>query len=114
MALQAGDTFTLITPRGASTPFGTAPRIKGYPVKAIFEIGMSEFDSTFVFMPLAEAQTYFNRDGDVNVIEVYLDNADKVDEARAASRTRPGGRSCSPTGASATAPSSARSRSSGT
>ena len=64
LSLQAGDTFTLITPRGASTPFGTAPRVKGYPVKAIFEIGMSEFDSTFVFMPLTEAQNYFNRQND--------------------------------------------------
>src|SRR5918993_1459493 len=84
LSLQAGDTLTLITPRGAATPFGTAPRVKGYPVKAVFEIGMSEFDSTFVFMPLAEAQSYFNRNGDVNVIEVYLDNADRVDQARAA------------------------------
>jgi lipoprotein-releasing system permease protein len=84
LSLQAGDTFTLITPRGASTPFGTAPRIKGYPVKAVFEIGMSEFDSTFVYMPLTEAQTYFNRPDDVQLIEVYLDNADKVDEARVA------------------------------
>ena len=48
LSLQVGDTMTLITPRGASTPFGTAPRVKGYPVVAIFEIGMSEFDSTFV------------------------------------------------------------------
>ncbi len=84
LSLQAGDTFTLITPRGASTPFGTAPRIKGYPVKAVFEIGMSEFDSTFVYMPLAEAQSYFNRPDDVQLIEVYLDNADRVDEARVA------------------------------
>ena len=76
---------------------------------------MSEFDCAFVFMPLAEAQTYFNRDGDANVIEVFLDDADRVDEAR--QRDRDGGRAadrCSPTGASATAPSSRRSRSSGT
>jgi lipoprotein-releasing system permease protein len=84
LSIQAGDTLTLITPRGASTPFGTAPRIKGYPVKAVFEIGMSEFDSSFVYMPLTEAQSYFNRPNDVQLIEVYLDNADKVDEARAA------------------------------
>ena len=84
LSLQAGDTFTLITPRGAATPFGTAPRVKGYPVKAIFEIGMSEFDSTFVYMPLSEAQSYFNRQGDVQLIEVFLENADRVDEARAA------------------------------
>lgn len=84
LSLQAGDTFTLITPRGAATPFGTAPRVKGYPVKAIFEIGMSEFDSSFVYMPLAEAQAYFNRQNDVQLIEVFLENADRVDEARAA------------------------------
>ncbi|SCY83773.1 lipoprotein-releasing ABC transporter permease subunit [Microvirga guangxiensis] len=84
LSIQAGDTLTLITPRGAATPFGTAPRVKGYPVKAVFEIGMSEFDNTFVFMPLTEAQNYFNRQGDVPLIEVYLNDADRVDQARAA------------------------------
>jgi lipoprotein-releasing system permease protein len=84
LSVHVGDTVSLVTPRGASTPFGTAPRIKGYPVKAIFEIGMSEFDATFLYMPLGEAQAYFNRHGDVSVIEVFLENADRVDEARAA------------------------------
>jgi lipoprotein-releasing system permease protein len=84
LSLQVGDTVTLATPKGATTPFGTAPRIKGYPVAAVFELGMSEFDATFVYMPLEEAQSYFNREGDVNVIEVFLDDADRVDEARAA------------------------------
>jgi lipoprotein-releasing system permease protein len=84
LSLQVGDSITLVTPRGAATPFGTAPRIKAYPVKAIFEVGMSEFDGTFVYMPLAEAQAYFNHDGDVSFIEVFLDNADRVDEARQA------------------------------
>ena len=82
LGVSVGDTVTLITPRGAQTPFGMTPRVKGYPVTAIFEIGMSEFDSTFVFLPIEQAQAFFNRDGDVNVIEVYLDNADKVEEAR--------------------------------
>jgi lipoprotein-releasing system permease protein len=84
LSLQVGDTITLATPKGASTPFGTAPRIKGYHVGAIFELGMSEFDATFVFMPLAEAQAFFNRDDDVTVVEVFLDDADRVDEAREA------------------------------
>ena len=84
LALQVGDTVTLATPKGAQGPFGVVPRIKGYQVDAIFELGMSEFDATFVFMPLEEAQAYFNREGDVTVIEVFLDNADRVDEARAA------------------------------
>jgi lipoprotein-releasing system permease protein len=84
LSLQAGDTITLATPKGASTPFGTAPRIKGYQVAAVFELGMSEFDATFVFMPLGEAQAFFNREDDVTVVEVFLDDADRVDEARAA------------------------------
>ncbi|GJE59721.1 lipoprotein-releasing ABC transporter permease subunit [Methylobacterium trifolii] len=78
LGLQAGDTITLSTPKGSTTPFGTAPRTKGYTVKAIFEIGMTEFDSTFVFMPLAESQAFFNREGDVNMIEIYIDNPDAV------------------------------------
>ncbi|ACA18751.1 lipoprotein releasing system, transmembrane protein, LolC/E family [Methylobacterium sp. 4-46] len=84
LGLQVGDTITLATPKGATTPFGTAPRIKGYAVSAIFEVGMSEFDATFVYMPLTEAQAFFNRDGDVTVIEVFLDNADAVGEVRSA------------------------------
>ena len=60
LGVTIGDKVTLITPRGAVTPLGTTPRVKSYPVVAIFEIGMSEYDSTFVFMPLAEAQVYFN------------------------------------------------------
>ncbi|GMA77467.1 hypothetical protein GCM10025880_38840 [Methylorubrum aminovorans] len=82
LGLQAGDQVTLSTPKGASTPFGTAPRTKAYTVKAIFEIGVTDFDTTMAFMPLAEAQAFFNRDGDVSVIEIYIDNADAVGEMR--------------------------------
>jgi hypothetical protein len=78
LSIRAGDQITIISPRGAATPFGTAPRIKAYPVVAVFEIGMSEFDGTFAFMPLGEAQAYFNRDDDVNVIEVFIENADRT------------------------------------
>jgi lipoprotein-releasing system permease protein len=84
LSLHAGDSITLTNPRGPTTPFGVAPRQKAYTVAAVFEIGMSEFDQTFVFMPLAEAQPFFNREGDVNIIEVFLNDADRVDEARAA------------------------------
>jgi len=84
LSLQVGDTITLVTPKGATTPFGTAPRTKGYQVAAIFEIGMSEFDATFVYIPLSEAQAFFNREDDASVIEVFLDDADKVDDARQA------------------------------
>jgi lipoprotein-releasing system permease protein len=55
------------------------PRIKPYKIVATFQIGMSEYDSAFVYMPLAEAQAYFNRDKDVTAIEVYVDRPDDVD-----------------------------------
>ena len=82
LSLRAGDSVTLIAPRGAVTPMGTTPRIKSYKVAAVFEIGMSEYDAAFVFMPLSEAQAYFNRAGDVTAIEVYTDNPDQVDYIR--------------------------------
>jgi lipoprotein-releasing system permease protein len=63
---------------------GTMPRIKVYKVAAVFEIGMSEYDSSMVFMPLKEAQAYFNRAGDVTAIEVYTDDPDRVDSYRKA------------------------------
>ena len=82
LSIRVGDQITIISPRGAATPFGTAPRIKAYPVVAVFEIGMSEFDGTFAFMPLNEAQAYFNRDDDVNVIEVFIEIADRTQTVR--------------------------------
>jgi lipoprotein-releasing system permease protein len=82
LTLRAGDNITLVAPRGAVTPMGTTPRIKSYKVAGVFEIGMSEYDSAFVFMPLQEAQAYFNRAGDVTAIEVYTDAPDRIDQFR--------------------------------
>jgi lipoprotein-releasing system permease protein len=79
LSLRAGDKITLVAPRGAVTPMGTTPRIKVYQVAAVFEVGMSEYDSAMVFMPLKESQAYFNRAGDVTAIEVYTDDPDRVD-----------------------------------
>jgi lipoprotein-releasing system permease protein len=79
LSLQAGGNITLVAPRGAVTPMGTTPRVKPYKIAAEFEIGMSEYDSAFVYMPIKEAQAYFNHAGDVTAIEVYVDNPDDVD-----------------------------------
>ncbi len=79
-----GGEVSILAPRGASTPFGTAPRVKRYPVKAIFEMGMSEYDNTIAFLPLKEAQSYFNLPGSVHVLELVLHNPDAVDTMRGA------------------------------
>ena len=78
LRINVGDSITLISPRGASTPFGTAPRSKTYPVVAVFELGMSEYDRTMVFMPLAESQKYFSRGDQVDVVEVMIDDPERV------------------------------------
>jgi len=73
-----GQQITLIAPRGNVTPFGTTPRVKSYTVVGTFRIGMSEYDQSFVFMPLEEAQLYFNMDNRVSGLEVMVTDPDKV------------------------------------
>ena len=79
LGLVVGDTITLISPDGDVTPLGTTPRLKGYKVAAIFEVGMSEYDSSIIYMPFSEAQLYFNMEGKAQSIEIYVDNPDNVD-----------------------------------
>ena len=83
LGLSIGAMMTLIAPEGDVTPFGTTPRVKSYPVVAIFEIGMSEYDNTIAYLPLSEAQLFFNQEGRTNAVEIYLDNPDNVDRVRA-------------------------------
>lgn len=78
LGLSVGDSVTLLSPRGAITPFGTAPRVKAYNVAAIFEIGMSEYDASFIFMPLQEAQQYFRTGDGVTALEIKVQNPDRV------------------------------------
>jgi lipoprotein-releasing system permease protein len=85
-----GDTLTLISPRGAATPFGTAPRSKPYVITALFELGMSEYDRMMIFMPMAEAQKYFGKIGEVDVLELVVDNPEAVDKYAAAIKSEGG------------------------
>jgi lipoprotein-releasing system permease protein len=82
LSLRAGDSVTIVAAKGAVTPMGTLPRTKTYRVAAVFEIGMSEYDAAFVFMPITEAQAYFNRPNDVTAIEVYTTDPDRIDVFR--------------------------------
>jgi len=61
---------------------GVNPRIKAYRVSGVFEIGMSEYDSSIVYMPLEEAQIYFNVEGIVQSIELFVSDPDAIDELR--------------------------------
>ena len=82
LRVSVGDRVTLMSPQGAVTPFGVTPRVKAYPVVAIFEIGMSEYDSSYIFMPLEESQLYFNKGDGVTALEVMLDDPDAAPRFR--------------------------------
>ncbi|KKB09583.1 ABC transporter permease [Devosia chinhatensis] len=59
LGVGIGDQVQIINPEGTMTPFGSTPQIRSYPVNAIFNLGMVEFDSYFMYMPLEPAQDYF-------------------------------------------------------
>ncbi|MEM0945224.1 MAG: ABC transporter permease, partial [Pseudomonadota bacterium] len=80
LRLRVGDSITLISPRGLTTPFGVKPRIKSYPVAYIFRVGMSQYDNVFVFMPLEEAQKFFSKPDRVSGIEMTVTDPDRVAE----------------------------------
>ncbi|MBY5411222.1 lipoprotein-releasing ABC transporter permease subunit [Rhizobium leguminosarum] len=82
LGLRVGDLITLTSPDGDITPMGVSPRIKSYKISGLFEIGMSEYDSSIIFMPLEEAQLYFNAEGLVQSIELFVDNPDDIDNLR--------------------------------
>lgn len=83
LGVRVGDKISLVTSHGAETPFGVAPRLKAYRVVAIFQIGVSEFDSIFVYLPLSQAQAFFNKPGQATVIEAFVDHPDHMDSMRA-------------------------------
>ena len=82
MGLMTGDEITLISPNGKITAFGTVPRMKSYRIAGTFNLGMFEYDSNFIFMPLETAQTYFGIGDTVTNIDVTLKDAELLNQTR--------------------------------
>ena len=77
---RVGDTITVINPAGRSTPFGTVPRQVGYQVAAIFEVGLYDYDNSFVIMPIPDAQTLLLTGDQIGMIEVTTNDPENVTE----------------------------------
>ncbi|MEN3971531.1 lipoprotein-releasing ABC transporter permease subunit [Sphingomicrobium sp. XHP0235] len=75
-----GSEIQLISPEGRTTPVGTVPRIVTYRVAAIFEVGVYDYDKAFVMMPMEDAQTLLMLGDDVAMVEIEVDNPDRVRE----------------------------------
>jgi len=109
LGITVGDPITIVNPNGPTTPFGRTPNIRSYPVSVIFNLGMVEFDSFYVYMPMQAAQKYFKQYEDVlkpgveppapdatdeqinaayqrnwiaTAVEVFIDDPDNVDAVR--------------------------------
>ena len=80
LGLTVGDPIKLISPNGVRTAFGTSPRVKSFPVTYVFTAGRYDIDRTRIYMPLAEAQTYFNRDGVADEIEIMVEDPENVED----------------------------------
>lgn len=80
--LNVGDRIQLLTPEGNATVFGTIPRAKTFQIAAIFNLGFYQYDQGFIYMTLEEAQTFFNRGGTVDQIEVFVQEPDNVKQYR--------------------------------
>ena len=83
LGLMVGQSITLISPQGNATAFGTVPRLRSYRIAATFEIGMFDYDSSFVYMPLPAAQLYFRMPGAVSNLEVMVEDARRAPEIAA-------------------------------
>ena len=80
LGARVGDVITLINPQGRATPFGTVPRQVGYTITAIFEVGVYDYDETFIIMPIPNAQTLLLMGDSIEMIEVTTTDADRVGE----------------------------------
>ena len=80
LALSVGDHIKVISPDGLKTLFGTSPRIKSYPVTYIFTAGRYDIDRTRIYMPFAEAQTFFNREGVVDELDVRVESPEQIED----------------------------------
>jgi lipoprotein-releasing system permease protein len=82
LGIAVGSAITIISPQGTATAFGTMPRIKTYNVVALFDVGMYEYDNSFIFVPLEAAQLFFRLPNAVTSLEVFVADPDRVREDR--------------------------------
>lgn len=82
LGVKQGDNVTLTSAKGKPTAFGTLPLRRTFPIAGIFDVGMYEYDSSFVFMPLKLAGEFFGYDGRVSALEVYAATPEQIGSLR--------------------------------
>ncbi len=78
LGARLGDRIRIISPDGVKTAFGTSPRVNAYEVTYIFSAGRYDIDRTRAYLPFEEAQSYFNREGSADELEVMVKEPEDV------------------------------------
>ena len=84
LGVGLGDRIKLISPNGVKTAFGTSPRVSAFEIGYIFSAGRYDIDNTRIYMPFDQAQTYFNREGAADEIEVMVEDPERIEAYDAA------------------------------
>ena len=80
LAVQPGDTVTVVSPMGKLTPVGRVPQNRKFKITAIFDSGMYEYDATMVYISLNEAQDFLGLDNRATGVEVKVVDLYKADQ----------------------------------
>lgn len=75
-----GSPVQVVSPLGSPTAIGVIPKVRRFVVSGILRTGMSEIDSTLVFMGLAEAQKFFELGNAVTNIEMRVRDVNRSRE----------------------------------
>ncbi|WP_299406363.1 lipoprotein-releasing ABC transporter permease subunit [uncultured Roseobacter sp.] len=78
LGVGVGDKIKLISPNGVKTAFGTSPRVNAYDVTYVFTAGRYDIDRTRAYLPFSDAQSFFNREGVADEIEVMVEEPENV------------------------------------
>ena len=85
-----GDTLTMVNPLGEETSIGIVPKMKKFELVGIFDAGMYDYNTGFVYISIPAAQKFFNMPGRVSGIEVRVDEVYRADKIAASIQSEAG------------------------
>ncbi|PVX31206.1 lipoprotein-releasing ABC transporter permease subunit [Sphingomonas pokkalii] len=80
LGASIGSEISIVNPLGVATPFGTNIRIVKYRVAAIFEVGVYDYDKSYIIMPIEDAQTLLLMGDTVGMVRIDTNNPDKIQQ----------------------------------
>lgn len=78
LGVVEGMAVSILSPQGASTPFGLTPRRKAFLIGGVFSVGMAEYDSALVYMPIEQARIMFSRGDGADELEIRVRDPDRT------------------------------------